>query len=229
MKAKDVMTDEVVSVREDASIESIARLLLQRRISAVPVTNAAGRPVGIVSEGDLIRRPEAGTDRRPSWWLELLQGSDEQAAQYIKSHGLVARDVMTRDPFTVSENTPLEKVASLLEQEHIKRVPVVRGGKMVGIVSRADLIHAVVAGATWPAPRAKAARTSRKEVIRSIRDAGLPLDQMNVVLEGSVVHLWGSVQSDTQRAAIALAARRSPGVKGVKNHLTVMATVGSTL
>ncbi|TAK87464.1 MAG: CBS domain-containing protein [Betaproteobacteria bacterium] len=228
MKAKDVMTQDVVSVREDASVESIARLLLQRRISAVPVTDAAGRPAGIVSEGDLMRRPEAGTERRPSWWLELLQGSDEQAAQYIKSHGLVARDVMTRDPLTVSENTPLEKVASLLEQEHIKRLPVVRGGKMVGIVSRADLLHALVAGATWPAPRTKASPT-RKEVVRGIREAGLPLSLVNVVLEGRVVHLWGSVQSKTQRDAIALAARRSPGVRGVKNHLSVLAAVSSTL
>jgi CBS-domain-containing membrane protein len=229
MKAKDVMTEDVVSVREDASVESIARLLLQRRISAVPVTDANGRPVGIVSEGDLMRRPETGTDRRPSWWLELLQGSDEHAAQYIKSHGLVARDVMSTDPLTVSENTPLEKVARLLEQEHIKRVPVVRGGRMVGIVSRADLLHALAAGAKWPAPRAKAAHPTRKEVMRSIRETGLSLGLTNVVLEGSVVHLWGSVQSETQREAIALAARRSPGVKGVKNHLSVMAAASSTL
>ena len=229
MKAKDVMTEDVVSVREDASVESIARLLLQRRISAVPVTDAGGRPVGIVSEGDLMRRPEAGTDRRPSWWLELLQGSDELAAQYVKSHGLVARDVMSTDPLTVSENTPLEKVAGLLEQEHIKRVPVVRGGRMVGIVSRADLLHALAAGVKWPTPRGKASRPSRKEVVRSIRNAGLPLSLVNVVLEGSVVHLWGSVQSQTQRDAIALAARRSPGISGVKNHLSVMAAAGSTM
>lgn len=229
MKAKDVMTEDVVSVREDASVESIARLLLQRRISAVPVTDGDGRPVGIVSEDDLMRRPEASTERRPSWWLELLQGPDERAAQYIKSHGLVARDVMTRHPFTVSENAPLEKVASLLEQEHVKRVPVLRGGKMVGIVSRADLLHALAAGAKWPAPRAKAARPSRKEVIRSIREAGLPLGLVNVVLEGSVVHLWGGTQSKTQRDAIALAAKRSPGVRGVKNHLSVLTTADSTL
>lgn len=229
MKAKDVMTEDVVSVREDASVESIARLLLQRRISAVPVTDAGGRPVGIVSEGDLMRRPESGTRRRPSWWLELLQGSDEHAAEYVKSHGLVARDVMTPDPLTVSENAPLEKVASLLELRQIKRVPVVRGGKIVGIVSRADLLHALVAGAQWPAPRAKASRLGRKDVLRCIREAGLPLGLTNVVLEGSVVHLWGSVQSPTQRDAIALAARRCPGVKGVKNHLSVMVTVSSTL
>ena len=229
MKAKDVMTEDVVSVREDASVESIARLLLQHRISAVPVTDAGGRPVGIVSEGDMMRRPEAGTERRPSWWLELLQGSDAHAADYVKSHGLVARDVMTRELVTVSENTPLEKVASLLEQKQIKRVPVVRGGKMVGILSRADLLHALAAGAKWPAPRAKASAPSRKEVMRSIRQAGVPLGLTNVVLEGGVVHLWGAVQSQTHRDAIALAARRAPGVKGVKNHLSVMPAVSSTL
>lgn len=229
MKAKDVMTEDVVSVHEDASVESIARLLLERRISAVPVTDAAGRPLGIVSEGDLMRRPESGTRRRPSWWLELLQGPDEHAAEYVKSHGLVARDVMTPDPLTVSENAPLEKVASLLELRQIKRVPVVRGGKIVGIVSRADLLHALVAGAQWPSPRAKASRLSRKDVLRCIRETGLPLGLTNVVLEGGVVHLWGSVQSPTQRDAIALAARRCPGVKGVKNHLSVMVTASSTL
>jgi hypothetical protein len=108
-------------------------------------------------------------------------------------------------------------------------VPVVRGGKVVGIVSRADLLHALVAGAQWPSPRAKASRLGRKDVLRCIRETGLPLGLTNVVLEGSVVHLWGSVQSPTQRDAIALAARRCPGVKGVKNHLSVMAAVSSTL
>jgi len=226
MKTKDVMSGHVVSVREDASVAGIARLLLERRISAVPVVGAGGRLLGIVSESDLMRRPESGTERRPARWLELLQGPTEHAVRYLKSHGLAARDVMTPKPLTVSENTPLEKVAALLEQNRIKRVPVVRGGKLVGIVSRADLLRALVAGARWRARRAKAAHASRKDVARSIAAAGQPLGLASVVLEGSVVHLWGGVQSQAQRAAIALAARRTPGVTGVKNHLSVMPARG---
>lgn len=222
MEARDVMTEDVVSVRDDASVESIARLLLERRISAVPVTDAAGGLVGIVSEGDLMRRAEAGTEARTSWWLELLQGADEHARQYVKSHGLLARDVMTPDPLTVSESTPLENVASLLEQNRIKRVPVMRGEKLVGILSRADLLHALVAGAKWQAEHASTPRPSRKEVIRSLRETGLPLGLVNVVVEGHVVHLWGMAPSAAQRDAMAIAAKRSAGVEEVKNHLSVM-------
>lgn len=221
MKAKDVMTEDVTTVEPGASVKSIARLLLERGISAVPVVEG-GCLLGIVSEGDLMRRPEAGTERRPSWWLQLLQGPDEQAAHYLKSHGLVARDVMTPRSLTVSEATPLEKVARLLEKHRIKRVPVVRRGKLVGIVSRADLLHALVAGAEWRAPRRKASRPSRKEVMRSLREAGAALEYVNVVLEGSVVHLWGGVRSAAQRDAIALAAKRAAGVSGVKNDLFLM-------
>ncbi len=222
MKAKDVMTEDVVSVAPDASVESIARLLLERRISAVPVIDAAGRLLGIVSEGDLMRRAETRTERRASWWLELLDGREGSAERYLKSHGLVARDVMTPKPVTVKESTPLENIATLLERNRIKRVPVLRGSKVVGIVSRANLLHALVAAADRPTKRRKASAPSRKEVLREIRAAGQSPDFVNVVVEGGVVHLWGGVESQGQRNAIALAARRSPGVREIRNHLFVM-------
>ncbi|MCL4798910.1 MAG: CBS domain-containing protein [Burkholderiales bacterium] len=130
MLAKDVMTTSVVTVNPDARVEDVARLLLARGISAVPVVDARGRVLGIVSEGDLIRRPETGTERRPSWWLSLLADPDRAAAEYAKSHGRTARDVMTRDVISVGDRAPLERIAALLEQRRIKRVPVVRGGRL---------------------------------------------------------------------------------------------------
>lgn len=221
MKAKDVMTEDVISVRPDAGVQQIARLLLEHRISAVPVIGTDGRLLGIVSEGDLVRRSETHTERR-SWWLDLLDGPEGGAERYLKTHGLSAREVMSARPVTVKESTPLEKIATLLERNRIKRVPVMRGARVVGIVSRANLLHALVASADLRPARGKRQAPSRKEVIREIRSAGQSLDYVNVVVEAGVVHLWGGVRSDAERKAIALAARRSPGVSDVRNHLFVM-------
>ena len=222
MKAKDVMTEDVVSVGPETTVRDIARLLLEHRISAVPVLGKGGRLLGIVSEGDLMRRTETHTERPRSWWLSLLDGPDGGAERYLKTHGLTARDVMTAQPLTVKEGTPLEKIATLLERKRIKRVPVMRGAKVVGIVSRANLLHALVASADARSGARRALAPGRKAVIRRIRAAGQSLDYVNVVVEGPVVHLWGGVQSEAARKAVGLAARRSPGVTEVKNHLAVM-------
>ena len=128
MQAKDVMTPNVVTVTPDASVKDIAELLLERQISALPVVDAEQKIVGIVSEGDLLRRPETGTERRRSWWLSLFSSSEERAADYVKGHGRRAEEVMTRNVVTVEEDTPLNKIAELLERRRIKRVPVVVGG-----------------------------------------------------------------------------------------------------
>jgi CBS domain-containing protein len=154
MQAKDIMTTTAVTVRPDASIPEIAHLLLERRISAVPVVDSAGRLLGIVSEGDLMRRPETGTERHPSWWLSLVASPDERAMAYVKAHGGHARDAMTRDVISVSEEASLADVVELLEKHHIKRVPVLRDGRLCGIVSRADLLHGLVARKAAPAAAA---------------------------------------------------------------------------
>ena len=134
MQAKDVMTRDVTTVSPEATVREIAQLLLERRISAVPVVNAESELLGIVSEGDLIRRPEGGTTRPASWWLSLLTTPEDSALDYVKTHGGHARDVMTRKLVTVDEDTPLWEVARTLEKHHVKRVPVLKGGKLVGIV-----------------------------------------------------------------------------------------------
>ena len=222
MKAKDVMTTEVVCADPETSVRAIAQALLKHRISAVPVADANGRVIGIVSEGDLMRRPESETGRPRSWWLELIETPADRASEYLKSHGLTARDVMTREPITVTEDTPLEEIAVLLERKAIKRVPVLRDGKLAGIVSRADLLHGLVARAGQALKPAPPAPPTRDAVIAGIRDAGLSLEYVNVVVADDAVHLWGAVESALQRDALALAAKRTPGVARVENHLVVL-------
>ena len=148
MRAKDIMTENVVSVEPATSVEHVARLMLEHHISAVPVIDDAFRVVGIVSEGDLMRRPETGAPPRRPWWLGLLDSPDAIATEYLKSHGLLSRDVMTEDVVTVDEDTPVSEIPVLLDEHQIKRVPVLANGRIVGIVSRADLLPLIAKG--WP-------------------------------------------------------------------------------
>jgi len=223
MIAKDVMTTQVVTVLPDINVREAARILLSNRISAVPVVDSAGHIIGMLSEGDLMRRPESGTESHGSWWLEVLGGPEERARTYLKSHGLTARDVMTRKVVTVAENTSLEEIATLLERNRIKRVPVLRGGKLVGIVSRANLLHGLVARSHRPATSAtRTTQATREAVVTELRAAGLRSDFMNVVISDGIVHLWGWVESAAGREAAALAAKRTAGVRRVENHLAVM-------
>lgn len=221
MNAKDVMTTPVVTVTPDTTVREIAALLLERRISAVPVV-ADGRLVGLVSEGDLLRRHEIGTDRkRParSWWLALIDGPGA-SAEYVKSHGTHARDIMTRDPITVAEDTPIAAIATVLETHRIKRVPVLRGAELVGIVSRANLIQALAARG----PQEAAARAGDDDAIRRQLLAELEHQSWwqtglsNVIVTDGVVHYWGLFDSEAQRAAARVAAENVPGVHRVEDH-----------
>ncbi len=221
MQAKDIMTTTVVTVLPDASIAEIAHLLLERRISAVPVVDSVGRLLGIVSEGDLMRRPETGTERHPSWWLSLVASPDERAMAYVKAHGGHARDAMTRDVISVSEETSLEDVAELLEKHRIKRVPVVRDGKLCGIVSRADLLHGLVARKAAPAASASD-RAIKAAVENALPEAAVRPDFLNVVVSGGIVHLWGAVESDAEKQAARVVAESVPGVKGVRDEIGVL-------
>lgn len=224
MKAKDIMTKPVISVGPSTGVRDVAKLLLKHRISALPVINARGQVIGMVSEGDLMRRPESGTESHSSgsWWLNLLEGTEDRAKNYLKSHGLTVRDVMTKKVITVNENTPLEKIATLLERNHIKRVPVLHRGKLVGIASRANLLHGLVArdGKAAKSTRPNAMRI-RDGVMAEFRRINLNTNFANVVVADGVVHLWGLVESTTQRKALALAAKNVQGVTKVENHLSV--------
>jgi CBS domain-containing protein len=221
MKAKDIMTTPVVTIEPDTTVREIAALLLKRRISAVPVVES-GRVVGLVSEGDLLRRHEIGTDSdRPagSWWLRLIRG-DRSPAEYVKSHAAHARDIMTRDVITVEEDTSIAEIAAVLEARRIKRVPVLRGEHLVGIVSRANLVQALAARPrAGKAPRAKGDGAIRRQLLAELeRQPWWLSSASNVIVTDGVVHYWGLIDSDGQKEAARIAAENVPGVRGVEDH-----------
>ncbi|MGQ4877699.1 CBS domain-containing protein [Billgrantia sp. LNSP4103-1] len=223
MHAADVMTSRVITVSPDTDVREIARLLLEHNISAVPVVDAGDKVLGIVSEGDLIRRVENNEEQHKSWWLRILAGGNS-ASDYVKSHARLAREIMTTEPITIEENEPLHRVARLLEKHHIKRVPVVRDGKLVGIVSRANLLR----GFSATAPDTETSVTTDD---REIRDAilkevdentGVWVERINVIVSAGAVQLWGLVESEEEKKAVQVAAENTPGVTSVENNLGMM-------
>ena len=221
MHARDVMTTDVLTVAPDTNVRTIAQSLLDRGISAVPVVDQQGHVMGIVSEGDLMRRAEAGTERHRSWWLDLLASPADKARDFAKSHGLTAKDVMTQPVVTVTEDAPLAEIATLLERHRIKRVPVVRDGAIVGIVSRANLLYGLVAKEAAPVTTPDDA-TIRQRVIDRVKEAGIDEGYINVVVAGGVVHLWGLLDSQVEKEAVRIAAETTPGVRAVENNLGVL-------
>jgi CBS domain-containing protein len=219
MKARDVMVSPVITVKPSSSVQETARIFLKRRISAAPVVDDQGKLVGIVSEGDLIHRSEAGTERRRFWWLEGLTADETLAGEYIKAHSRKVADVMTRKVITASPDTPLHEIAALLEKNSIRRVPIVDGGQLVGIVSRANLIQAVASTHKGPQiPRTDAAIRD-KLLTRLNEQPWAHTSLLNVMVIDGVVDLWGFASSETERKAILVAAETAPGVRAVNDHL----------
>ena len=220
MQAKDIMTVNVISVSEDTPVHEVVGLLLKYRISAVPVVDGARKVVGIVSEGDLLR-PEGASRARTKrpWWLEAVFAG--QTVAYEKAHGRTAGAVMTRNVFTVSENTPLNEIAGLLERHHIKRVPVISDGKLAGIVSRANLLHGLANTIVdHHEPSAAKNRELRHKLMKILLDKhDLDTVLVNVTVNDGNVRLWGVVENADQAAAAESAAKSLPGVKWVENNL----------
>lgn len=215
MQAKDIMTSPVITVTPDSDIRETAQRLLEHRISAVPVVDKAGRLVGIISESDLMRREDAGTGRQASWWLSLFSDPERHMRAYVKSHSLRVADVMTSNVVTVEEDTPVDEVADLLGRKGIKRVPVMRNGAVVGIVSRADLLRGLIARR---ASREASAddRAIKAAVLKGFAEAGVNERLLNVVVSGGTVHIWGVAESEKERDAIRVAAESAPGVASVQ-------------
>src|SRR5215471_2367251 len=213
MKAADVMVSAVISVRPNARVEEVASILLANRISAVPVIDEQGELLGIVSEGDLMRRAEAGTDRSRSWWL---------GAEYVKSHSHKVCHVMTRSVITATPETSLSEIATLLERNRIKRVPIVQNGKVVGIVSRANLLQALAGMPTKNAATASASDSQiRDEVLSRLNGELWRPSMLNVTVRDGTVDLWGFVASDDEKKATRIAVESIPGVKTINDHLTI--------
>jgi len=219
MKAADIMVKDVVTAGPEASVRELAALMLERRISGMPVVDRAGRLLGIVSEGDLIRRPEIDTDRVKLGWLRLLLSDEARARDFVKSHGRKAREVMTQPAISVAADAPLAEVVRLMERHRVKRLPVVEHGKLVGLVTRADLLRALVAQQAAPAPE-RSDHDLRRKIVSMLRGEDWAASAVvHVQVENAVAQLWGTVESEDQREALLLAVRGVPGVKDVQPHL----------
>lgn len=220
MKAKDVMTRRVVSVEPDTPVPTAIRLMLQHRISGLPVVNKAGQVVGVVTEGDFLRRAETGTQPHRKRWLEFLLGPGRMAEEYADTHGRKVGDVMTREPLTIVEDYPLQQIVELMERKRIKRLPVVRDGALVGIVSRANVLHAVASvSSKIPAPAAPDAAIREAILAELDKESWAPVALVNVTVRDGVVDLWGTLIDERQRRAVCIAAENVPGVKAVRDHL----------
>lgn len=227
MNASDIMTSPVITVGPDTAVRHIAALLYKHRISAVPVMEN-GKLAGIVSEADLLHRHEIGTEgtaRSGSWWLQLLT-ADRSVAEYVKSHATRARDIMTKDVVSVTPDTPIAEIATLLEKRGVKRVPVLQSGQLIGIVSRSNLVQALAAkgramnvGNTGDGAIhvRLSAELERRSWWRSMTS--------NVVVTDGIVHYFGTIDSEDQRQAARVAAENVPGVRAVQDHRIPIAAI----
>ena len=222
MNAADVMISNVITVGPDAQLQDVAETLLKNRISAMPVVTADGKLVGIVSEGDLMRRAETGTGRKRSWWLAMMTGREVLAAEYIKEHSRKVSDVMTHEVITVKPETPLYDIATLLERNGIKRVPVVKDGKVVGIVSRANLLQALASRRPPIEGKIPSDAALRESVVERINAEPWSRPALiNVIVQDGKVELWGIVDTQVERKAVRVAAEVTPGVREVSDNLIV--------
>ena len=217
MRAHQIMTKNVISINEETSIVDAARLMLQHQISGLPVVRD-GKLTGILSESDFIRRAEIGTERKRARWLQFLVGPGKAATEFVEEHGRKAGEVMTRDPYTDAEDTSLSDADDLMESKNIKRLPVVRDQKLVGIITRSNLLQAVAALAREiPDPTADDDHI-RRRIIDTIEDDWRPIG-LSVTVRDGIVHIYGIVTDDRARHASVVAAENVPGVKVVHDHL----------
>lgn len=226
MRAMDVMTTNVITVTPDTTVQELAALLGNHGISGVPVVDAAGTLVGIVSEGDLMHRTETGTERRTERrrvrWLDSVASERDLARDYVKSHARAVGEIMTRDVITVAETTELDEVANLLETKRIKRVPVVRDGKLVGIISRANLVRALATAKSPAAPEAEGDdQAIRRKLLAELQaQPWARVWPADVIVRDRIVHLWyADDQPVEQREALRVAAENTPGVRGIEEHI----------
>jgi len=220
MHAIDVMVREVITVSPDTDVAEAVKLLAEHDVSALPVLNKAGCLVGVLSEADLIHRAEIGTEKHRPWWLEAVTGASTLAEEFAKSHGKKVREVMTAGVISVKEETPLSEIAALFERKRIKRVPVVKDGKLVGIVSRSNLVQALASVVGRIDEHDETDRQIRLELLARLRDQPWTgFGERNITIGNRVVHLWGLVGSEAERKALLALAESVPGVLRVLDEM----------
>jgi CBS domain-containing protein len=219
MRARQIMTRDVITVTPHTTIEQAAKIMLQMHISGLPVMDDAGKLLGVVSESDFLRRAELGTGRKRPSWLQFFLGPAKAASEFIHERGRKVEDVMSGNPITVDEETPLEELVRLMEKNHIKRLPVMRGGVLTGIVTRSNLLQAVAGMAhEIPDPTADDDHI-RDRIIRAVNKTDWRPISFEVTVRHGIVHLHGIVTTDEARQATIVAAENTAGVKQVHDHL----------
>jgi CBS domain-containing protein len=230
MIAADVMTRNVISVPPDATVADAVELMLGRGISGLLVVDTSGMLAGIVTEGDLLRRDELGTQRRRSWWLRLIASPGRQAADFTRAHGRKVADVMTHDVLSVAAEAPLTDIVALMEEHRVKRVPVLDGNRVVGVVSRADLLRALSVAARERHETVGDDRTIREHILDTLaHETWAPRTTLNVTVVNGVVDLWGTISNDQERRAICVMAENAPGVTKVIDHLVFVEAYTGTV
>jgi CBS domain-containing protein len=220
MRVSDVMTKRVISITPEATILEAIKIMLKNHISGMPVIDGKGQLVGIVTEGDFLHRSETGTERSRSRWLDALFGPSEAAKDFVHSHGLKVKQVMSRNPVTVRENTPLDEVVHLMENRNIRRLPVMRSGKVVGIVSRANLMHGLVSVHRGAPASAKTDAAIRDRILAKIdKQDWAYTATVDVVVRNGIADLWGTITDLAQREALKVLVENTPGVTRVEDHL----------
>jgi CBS domain-containing protein len=224
MRAHQIMTRSVITVTPQATVLDAANIMLQSHVSGLPVVDSGGALQGIVSESDFLRRGEIGTQRKRSRWLEFFMGPGSLASDYVHERGRKVDDVMTRDPITVTEETSLDELVRLMEKHHIKRLPVMRGERLVGIVTRSNLLQAVASLAREiPDPTADDDHI-RDRILREINTKNWRPIGLQVTCRNGIVHLHGIIANDQSRQASIVAAENMAGVKDVHDHLCLVDT-----
>jgi CBS domain-containing protein len=223
MEAQEVMTRDVVTVGPDTTVGEIAAILVRHRISAVPVLSSEGQLIGIVSQTDLAHRSETGTEKRRKWWLEVFADPDVKAREYVKSHGFRAQDVMTRFVISVPQNASLAEVAEVLDTHGIRQVPVVARGKVVGMISRADLVRKLAETKATAAAASPDNSALQKAIWDEIKaQPWLKSAFVNLAVKDGVVDLWGAVDSNEQRRALRVLVEGVSGVREVEDHVSLL-------
>jgi CBS domain-containing protein len=220
MIASDVMVRDVKTVTPGTGIAEVARLMAQNDLSALPVVDDHKQLVGIISEADLLRREEIGTDVRRPGWVEAMTPATTLAAEFTKSHGRQVKELMSEHVITAREDTPLAEIAAILERRRIKRIPITRDGALVGIVSRGNLIQALASASLEPSEELDQSRTIRQELLSRLEtQSWTDFGSRNVIVADGKVHLWGLVGSPAEHKALVALAEGVPGVTGVVDEM----------
>jgi CBS domain-containing protein len=219
MRAHQIMTRPVITVTPDTPIVDAANIMLQRHVSGLPVVDTTGKLVGVVSEGDFIRRSEIGTGRKRGRWLRFILGPGRTASDFVHEHGRKVSEVMTKSPLTITEDTALAEIVEMMEKNHVKRLPVVRGDQVVGIVSRANLLQTVATLARQvPDPTANDDHIRNRVIDALEKNDWCPFG-LNVIVKDGIVHLSGVITEERSRQAAIVAAENVEGVQKVHDHL----------